>query len=244
HPSMRRVAVPAPDAVPRLTPLRLGLLAAATLTAPALLLYRRDYVALAGAAVLALLVIARLSGIVGTHERALTRESRLRAAAATLVAATSDEEIHRATVETALGFAAGDGAATLSIVMPDGIVDVASAGVVPKQPATAEFPLSIREQLRGTLTVQTAHELGREERQALETLAAQAALALETIARAREAADAERLRVRDMFTRFVPEAVAEQLLAEAGDTLRLGGETVQGTIMFTDLRSFTSFSES
>jgi adenylate cyclase len=59
-----------------------------------------------------------------------------------------------------------------------------------------------------------------------------------------EAADAERLRVRDMFSRFVPEAVAEQLLAQAGDSLRLGGETVHGTIMFTDLRNFTGFSES
>src|SRR5262249_1722539 len=29
-----------------------------------------------------------------------------------------------------------------------------------------------------------------------------------------------------------------------GDTLRLGGETLNGTIMFTDLRSFTTFSES
>ena len=58
-----------------------------------------------------------------------------------------------------------------------------------------------------------------------------------------EAADAERERVRDMFTRFVPEAVAEQLLAQAGGTLRLGGETLTGTIMFTDLRNFTGFSE-
>src|SRR5262249_54109162 len=157
----------------------------------------------AGAAVLALLVIARMSGIVGKHESALTRESRLRAAAATLVAATSDEEIHHAPVETAVGFAGDDGCATLSIVAEGG---VASAGAVPAQPVVADFPLTIRGQLCGMLTVETQHELGREERQALETLAAQTALALETIARAREAADAERLRVREMFTRFVPEA--------------------------------------
>src|SRR5207248_5112257 len=108
----------------------------------------------------------------------------------------------------------------------------------------ADFPLASHGELRGTLTVCTAEELGREEHGAIETLAAQAALALETVARAREAADAERLRVRDMFTRFVPEAVAEQLLAQAGDSLRLGGETMHGTIMFTDLRNFTSFSQS
>src|SRR5207244_4589674 len=58
-----------------------------------------------------------------------------------------------------------------------------------------------------------------------------------------EAADAERVRVRDMFSRFVPEAVAEQLLAQADGSLRLGGETLTGTIMFTDLRNFTGFSE-
>jgi adenylate cyclase len=61
--------------------------------------------------------------------------------------------------------------------------------------------------------------------------------------RAREQADAERARVRDVFTLFVPEAVVEQLLAQTGG-LRLGGETLHGTIMFTDLRGFTSFSES
>jgi class 3 adenylate cyclase len=243
HPSMRRLAQPAPDTVARLTPLRIVLLTVASLTPPALLVYRLDYVALAGSAVLFLLVIARLSGIVERHERALARESRMRAAATTLVGATTDEEIHRATVETALGFA-GAGSASLEVVTPDGVVAAATAGDGSAAGFRADFPVASHDELRGTLTVCTASELGREERGAIETLAAQAALALETVARAREAADAERLRVRDMFTRFVPEAVAEQLLAQGGDSLRLGGETLHGTIMFTDLRNFTSFSES
>lgn len=46
-----------------------------------------------------------------------------------------------------------------------------------------------------------------------------------------------------MFSRFVPEAVVDELLAKGGAGLRLGGETLHGTIMFTDLRDFTSFSE-
>jgi adenylate cyclase len=50
--------------------------------------------------------------------------------------------------------------------------------------------------------------------------------------------------VREVFSRFVPEAVVEQVLARTDRDLRLGGETVEGTIMFTDLRGFTSFSES
>jgi adenylate cyclase len=54
----------------------------------------------------------------------------------------------------------------------------------------------------------------------------------------------ERERVRDVFSRFVPEAVVEQVLARADEDLRLGGVTLEGTVMFTDLRGFTTFSES
>src|SRR5262249_42144383 len=52
----------------------------------------------------------------------------------------------------------------------------------------------------------------------------------------------ERQRVRDTFARFVPEAVVDQVLART-DGLRLGGEQVTATLMFTDLRGFTTFSE-
>jgi adenylate cyclase len=54
----------------------------------------------------------------------------------------------------------------------------------------------------------------------------------------------ERERVRDVFSRFVPESVVEQVLARTDDDLRLGGVTLTGSIMFTDLRGFTTFSES
>ncbi len=53
----------------------------------------------------------------------------------------------------------------------------------------------------------------------------------------------ERERVRDMFSRFVPENVVDDVLARA-DGLRLGGVQREGTVMFTDLRGFTSFAES
>ena len=96
---------------------------------------------------------------------------------------------------------------------------------------------------RGVLSVETAEGVAREDRAALETLADQVALALETVARAREKADAERRHVRDLFSRFVPEAVVEEVLAQA-DGARLGGRALNGTIMFTDLRGFTTFSES
>jgi adenylate cyclase len=53
----------------------------------------------------------------------------------------------------------------------------------------------------------------------------------------------ERIRTRDLFARFVPEDVVDEVLKGA-HSLRLGGVQRMGTVMFTDLRGFTSFSES
>jgi len=52
----------------------------------------------------------------------------------------------------------------------------------------------------------------------------------------------ERERVREMFGRFVPESVVGQVLSQA-DGLRLGGTRMEATLMFSDLREFTAFSE-
>jgi adenylate cyclase len=54
----------------------------------------------------------------------------------------------------------------------------------------------------------------------------------------------ERERVRDVFSRFVPGDVVDQVLESANENLRLGGVERDCTILFSDLRGFTSFSES
>jgi adenylate cyclase len=53
----------------------------------------------------------------------------------------------------------------------------------------------------------------------------------------------ERERVRDLFARFVPENVVDDVLARTDEGLRIGGVQRDGTVMFTDLRGFTSFAE-
>ena len=157
------------------------------------------------------------------------------------MAATTDEEIHRAAVETAVAFAGGSEVrATLKLENADGQSSVATAGDVPgPEPRHESFPLVVMGERRGALEVETFFGVAEEDRAAFETLADQVALALETVTLAREKADTERRHIRDLFSRFVPEAVVEEVLAQT-DGARLGGRTLDGTLMFTDLRGFTT----
>jgi adenylate cyclase len=54
----------------------------------------------------------------------------------------------------------------------------------------------------------------------------------------------EKERVRDLFSRFVPEQVVDEVLKDVDEDLRLGGEHAIVTVMFSDIRGFTTFSES
>lgn len=53
----------------------------------------------------------------------------------------------------------------------------------------------------------------------------------------------ERQRTHDIFSRFVPADVVDQVMARTDENLRLGAVERDCTVLFSDLRGFTSFSE-
>jgi adenylate cyclase len=53
----------------------------------------------------------------------------------------------------------------------------------------------------------------------------------------------EQQRVRHVFSRFLPEPVVAEMLARSDGEPTIGAERVTGTVMFTDLRGFTTFAE-
>jgi adenylate cyclase len=55
-------------------------------------------------------------------------------------------------------------------------------------------------------------------------------------------AELERRRIRTVFGRYVPPAVVERLIAE-GENIKLGGEKQEVTVLFSDIRGFTAYSE-
>jgi adenylate cyclase len=53
----------------------------------------------------------------------------------------------------------------------------------------------------------------------------------------------ERQRLRRNFVRFVPAAVVDDVMSRTDEDLRLGGITIDSTVLFCDLRGFTRWAE-
>jgi adenylate cyclase len=53
----------------------------------------------------------------------------------------------------------------------------------------------------------------------------------------------DRQRLRRNFARFVPAAVVDDVMSRTDDDLRLGGTTLESTVLFCDLRGFTRWAE-
>jgi diguanylate cyclase (GGDEF)-like protein/PAS domain S-box-containing protein len=142
HPSMRELEQPAPERVPRLTPVRLGLLTLASLIAPAVEATQEVrqgnldlLVIIAASAVLFGLVVLRMAGLVRQQERSVARERTLSAAGVSLVAATGREEIHRAALGAVRSLAGHDAAALLCHVDGTQVSVVAAEGSMSSDPA-------------------------------------------------------------------------------------------------------------
>ena len=126
HGSMRTLSDPAPEQEHRATKARLGLLAGASLMAPAVQIIqeirgeRVDAPFVIGSSIaLFLLVVVRMAGLVRREELSAARQKALQDAGQALVVATDRDGIHRAAMQSA-GRLAGETAAVVLLVKMDG----------------------------------------------------------------------------------------------------------------------------
>ena len=192
-PSMRQLATPTVDKITTtLSPRRLALLGAATVTAPVLLLVQHErggrleipMVAVCSIALFAL-VVARMAGLVLRQQRATARERTLRTSIGVLAAAEDHDLVCQAAVDAAVALVGETGDVRASLLLGSGNERVvfASSGTTGKETLQVTFPLTFKESSLGELLLESEAPLPTELDEALRSLAGQVVLALESIAR-------------------------------------------------------------
>lgn len=195
-PSMRDLSADRPRVEVTLTARRILLLAAAALVAPATLVVNEfspvdgfsSGLAAAGAGFVFVLVLARMQGLLsshqeaaGRHERAERRETILRHASTALTAVSDREYVRLAAVEGAVALAR-------DLPRPEVVVDLYSAAattpstLAPESLKTVVVSLSTRASPYGRMVLTSSEAVPTDIADALRTLGAQVALALEAVA--------------------------------------------------------------
>lgn len=195
-PSMRELSAARPVVGAALTRRRVLLLAAAALIAPASMILNEarstegfnETVAAAATGVVFVLVLIRMLGLVSSqrdaaarHERAERRETILRHASTALTAVSDREYVRLAALEGAVALAR-------DLPDPEVVVDLHAMGAVepstsaPESQQTVAVSLSTRASPYGRLVLTSSAPVPTDIADALRTLGAQVALALEAVA--------------------------------------------------------------
>lgn len=190
HPSMVQLTEPNPDPERRLGGKRLAVLSAGTLAAPAMLAVAAvrdgssELLVIVGAGVaLSALVVARLAGLVARHERSERREQVLAATAAALVPAVTREDVYRVAVDAALAILGQEEAAVELVV--GGRCHAHAGASADGADRRIEAPIAVTGE-DASLVLHTRGRLSKQARDGVETVAALAALAIESADRAAE----------------------------------------------------------
>jgi diguanylate cyclase (GGDEF)-like protein len=193
-PSMRVLALPTIDKItPGLSPQRLGLLAASTVTAPLILFVQHErgvhnleipMVALCSVALFAL-VVGRMAGLVRRQQRSTEREHTLRTSVSTLAAAEDHDLVCQAAVDAAVALVGEAGDVRASLLLGSGAERVvfATAGSTGAGALQVTFPLQLKAHSLGELLLESQAPLPTDLDEALRSLASQVVLALESIER-------------------------------------------------------------
>ena len=251
-PGMRRLDEPAADVRPTLTGGRLVPLAAATLIAPAVAIIESIAgsdstfsVSSVASAVLFLLVLARMTGLVRSlrlsvdeEHRALFREGVLRRAAVALGGAPDRGAVEQATLEAAEALIADAGGVSVRVGLTPTATSAADTdgGASGADESTLQVPIATQASRHGSMWVSGAGSLTPSVVSSLESLGAQAAVALE---RAALADDLLRRRSDERMAAIVQQAsevitvldadlVVRHHTASAGRFLRYESGTLAG----------------